>query len=73
MSLRVTEGCVANIAAKLESMEPCRSVKDRIGYAMISQAEQSGAISPAKSVLVEATSGDTRIAIAMLVRQRGTN
>lgn len=45
----------------------------RIGYAMISQAEQSGAISPGKSVLVEATSGDTRIAIAMLVRQRGTN
>lgn len=67
---RVTAGAGAEVAAKLESFNPASSVKDRIGVSMIDAAEQAGLIRP-DTIILEPTSGNTGIALAMVCATRG--
>ena len=66
----VTDGAGATVLAKLEFQNPSASVKDRIGVAIIDAAEKAGALKPGGTI-VEGTSGNTGIALAMVVAARG--
>jgi cysteine synthase A len=69
---RVTEGAVADVVAKLEYFNPGGSVKDRIGVAMLDAAEEAGLLKP-DTIILEPTSGNTGIALAMVAAARGYN
>ncbi len=67
---RLTQGCAAEVVAKLEYQNPAHSVKDRIGLSMIEAAEKAGRIKP-DTIVLEPTSGNTGIGIAMVCAARG--
>jgi len=68
---RLAPQCAAELVGKLEALNPAGSVKDRIGAAMIEAAEAEGRIEPGRTTIVEATSGNTGIALAFVCAARG--
>ena len=68
---RLAEGLPGSVAVKLESRNPGGSVKDRIGKGMIDDAEKRGILTPGKTIIVEPTSGNTGIALALIGAARG--
>jgi cysteine synthase A len=69
---RISEGCLATVAGKVESGNPLWSVKDRIGRAMIDAAERDGKIKD-DTVIIEPTSGNTGIALAYVCARAATS